>query len=89
MELDSNEVVKKIEELKAELYNLRFANATGNLEKPSKIKEGNVVIALESSGIHTNGYALVRKIMKKYIIGLILFLSHFFMNSSLFGMQLG
>ncbi len=32
----------------------------------SKIEEGNVVIALESSGLHTNGYTLVRKIMKKY-----------------------
>ncbi len=32
----------------------------------SKIKEGDVVISLESSGIHTNGYTLVRKIMKKY-----------------------
>lgn len=32
----------------------------------SKIKEGDVVIALESSGIHTNGYTLVRQIMKKY-----------------------
>lgn len=32
----------------------------------SKIEEGDVVIALESSGIHTNGYTLVRKIMKKY-----------------------
>ena len=32
----------------------------------SKIKEGDTVIALESSGIHTNGYTLVRKIMKKY-----------------------
>ena len=32
----------------------------------SKIEEGDVVISLESSGIHTNGYTLVRKIMKKY-----------------------
>ena len=32
----------------------------------SKIKEGDIVIALESSGIHTNGYTLVRQIMKKY-----------------------
>ena len=32
----------------------------------SKIEEGDIVIALESSGIHTNGYTLVRKIMKKY-----------------------
>lgn len=32
----------------------------------SKISVGDVVISLESSGIHTNGYTLVRKIMKKY-----------------------
>ena len=44
-ELTTEELVKKIEELKAELYNLRFANATGNLEKPSKIKEDRKTIA--------------------------------------------
>ena len=44
-ELTTEELVKKIEELKAELYNLRFANATGNLEKPSKIKEDRQTIA--------------------------------------------
>lgn len=32
----------------------------------SNIKEGDIVISLESSGIHTNGYTLVRKIMEKY-----------------------
>lgn len=32
----------------------------------SKIEEGDVVISLESSGIHTNGYTLVRRIMKEY-----------------------
>ena len=35
----------KIEELKEELFNLRFANATGNLEKPSRIKEIRKTIA--------------------------------------------
>ena len=30
----------------------------------SSIREGDVVIALESSGIHTNGYTLVRKILE-------------------------
>ena len=44
-ELTTEELVKKIEELKAELYNLRFANATGNLEKPSKIKDDRKTIA--------------------------------------------
>ena len=44
-ELTTEELVKKVEDLKAELYNLRFANATGNLEKPSKIKEDRKTIA--------------------------------------------
>ncbi|MGH1411316.1 MAG: phosphoribosylformylglycinamidine cyclo-ligase [Mycoplasma sp.] len=30
----------------------------------SKIKPGNIIIALESSGIHSNGYSLVRKVLK-------------------------
>ena len=33
------------QELKEELFNLRFANATGNLEKPSRIKEIRKTIA--------------------------------------------
>lgn len=44
-ELTTEELLKKEEELKAELYNLRFANATGNLEKPSKVKEDRKTIA--------------------------------------------
>ncbi|QQG38408.1 MAG: phosphoribosylformylglycinamidine cyclo-ligase [Candidatus Kaiserbacteria bacterium] len=35
-----------------------------NLIDGSKIKEGDTVLALASSGIHTNGYSLVRKIME-------------------------
>ena len=38
-ELTTEELLNKIEELKEELFNLRFANATGNLEKPSKIRK--------------------------------------------------
>ena len=38
-ELTTEELLNKIEELKEELFNLRFANATGNLEKPSRIHE--------------------------------------------------
>ena len=56
--------------LKAGTYILT-SSIVGIVEKSkiidgSKIKEGNVVISLESSGIHTNGYTLVRKVMKKY-----------------------
>lgn len=37
--LSNEEMMKKIEEFKEELFNLRFSQATGNLEKPSRIKE--------------------------------------------------
>lgn len=35
--LSDEQIVKKIEENKAELFNLRFSQATGNLEKPSRL----------------------------------------------------
>ena len=38
-ELTTEELLKKEDELKTELYNLRFQSAVGNLEKPSRIKE--------------------------------------------------
>lgn len=44
-ELTTKELVEKIESLKEELMNLRFANASGSLEKPSRIKEIRKTIA--------------------------------------------
>lgn len=38
-ELSTEEIIAKIKECKEELFNLRFQQATGNLEKPSRIKE--------------------------------------------------
>ena len=38
-DLTNEQIVKKIEEYKEELFNLRFSQATGNLEKPSRIRE--------------------------------------------------
>lgn len=37
--LTTEEINTKIKENKEELFNLRFQQATGNLEKPSRIKE--------------------------------------------------
>ena len=34
-----------------------------NIIDGSKIKKGNIVIGVESSGLHTNGYTLVRKLL--------------------------
>lgn len=44
-ELSSEELQKKIEEYKEELFNLRFSQATGNLEKPSRIRELRKLVA--------------------------------------------
>ena len=38
-ELSNEDIVKQIESAKEELFNLRFNQATGNLEKPSRINE--------------------------------------------------
>jgi len=38
-EISTEELVTKIDEAKEELFNLRFQQATGNLEKPSRINE--------------------------------------------------
>lgn len=38
-ELTTEEINKKLVEAKEELFNLRFQQATGTLEKPSRIKD--------------------------------------------------
>ena len=38
-ELTTEKIVAKIKEDKEELFNLRFQQATGNLEKPSRIRD--------------------------------------------------
>lgn len=44
-ELSDQEILSKIEEYKEELFNLRFSQATGSLEKPSRIKELRKLVA--------------------------------------------
>ena len=43
--LTTEEINAKIKETKEELFNLRFSQATGNLEKPSRIKELRKLVA--------------------------------------------
>ena len=38
-EMTTEEINKKIVDAKQELFNLRFQQATGNLEKPSRIRD--------------------------------------------------
>ena len=44
-DLSNEEILKKIEEYKEELFNLRFSQATGSLEKPSRIRELRKLVA--------------------------------------------
>ena len=44
-QLSDEELIAKIEESKAELFNLKFSQATGNLEKPSRIRELRKLVA--------------------------------------------
>ena len=44
-ELSTEEILSKIEEYKEELFNLRFQQATGSLEKPSRINELRKLVA--------------------------------------------
>ena len=44
-ELSDEEILSKIEEYKEELFNLRFSQATGSLEKPSRIHELRKLVA--------------------------------------------
>ena len=43
--MSSEEITKKISEYKEELFNLRLSQATGSLEKPSRIKELRKLVA--------------------------------------------
>ena len=44
-ELTNEEILKKIDEYKEELFNLRFSQATGSLENPARIKELRKLVA--------------------------------------------
>ena len=44
-ELTTEEINKKIVDSKQELFNLRFQQATGSLEKPSRINELRKLVA--------------------------------------------
>ena len=44
-ELSTEEINKKLVEAKEELFNLRFQQATGNLENPARIREIRKTIA--------------------------------------------
>jgi large subunit ribosomal protein L29 len=44
-DLTNEQILAKISEAKEELFNLRFAQATGNLEKPARIRELRKLVA--------------------------------------------
>ncbi len=52
--LSEQEIVAKIAEMKKDLFNLRFQQATGNLEEPAKIRETRKTIARLKTVLNEN-----------------------------------
>ncbi len=52
--LSADEQEEKLSELKEELFNLRFQQATGQLENPMRIREVKKTIARIKTIIHEN-----------------------------------
>ncbi|HOZ53909.1 MAG TPA: 50S ribosomal protein L29 [Bacilli bacterium] len=44
-ELSTEDILNKVDEMKKEIFNLRMAQAAGNLEKPSKINDLRKTVA--------------------------------------------
>ena len=44
-DMSNEDITKKIEEFKEELFNLRFSQATGTLENPFRLKELRKLVA--------------------------------------------
>ena len=44
-DMSNEDLLKEVESLKEELYDLRFAQATGNLENPAHLKDVKKTIA--------------------------------------------
>ena len=42
-----------------------------NILNKNKIKKGNLLVAIPSSGLHSNGYSLVRNLIKKKKINIL------------------
>ena len=51
-EMSNEQLIKKISECKEELFNLRFSQATGNLEKPSRLRELRKQVAKMKTILH-------------------------------------
>ena len=61
--LSSADLLKKIEESKAELFNLRFNQAKGNLEKPSRIRELRTLVARELRDDYMKIVSLAKEVL--------------------------
>ena len=59
-DMSSDEQVEKLKSLKEELFNLRFQNATGQLENPMRIREVKKSIARLKTILHEGKLGISR-----------------------------
>ena len=67
--LTTEELNNKIKENKEELFNLRFQQATGNLEKPGRLKDLRKEVAREALRLASHKLPIKTKFVKKEDMG--------------------
>ena len=53
---------------KFDLAGLAFGIVSKKILKKNNVKNGDLIFAIPSSGIHSNGYSLVREILKNHAL---------------------
>ena len=66
--LTTEEIITKIKESKEELFNLRFQQATGNLEKPSRIRELRHQVARLKTVLNEREMRMVLLLLKSVLL---------------------
>lgn len=63
-ELDDHQLIEKVREFREELFNLRFRNATGELENTSRMSEARRSLARSLTFAHQRGIDLESELRK-------------------------
>jgi len=63
-ELDDHQLIEKVREFREELFNLRFRNATGELENTSRMSEARRSLARTLTFAKQRGLDLERELRK-------------------------
>jgi large subunit ribosomal protein L29 len=60
--LDDEQLVEKVREFREELFNLRFQNASGELENTARLREARRSLARALTVVHERGIDIEREL---------------------------